>query len=87
MPDYIVTPGEIMVDYLECADLSQDELSKDTGIPLETINDIINGKGTITDDIAERLEKNFCNTKNFWLALQKNFDVYMEELRKTREEK
>ena len=75
-------PGEILrTEFLDEMNLSQYRLAIDTGIPHSRVTAIIKGERTITPDTALRLARYFGNSAEFWLGLQKEYD-----LRKAREE-
>jgi hypothetical protein len=46
------------------------------GIYRKTLSKIINEKGSVTPDMALRLSRAFDTTSDFWLNLQKNFDLW-----------
>ncbi len=72
-----VHPGEILKEeYLKPLHLSQQKLAKDLGINRVRVNEIVRGKRSITPDMAFRLAKYFNTTPDFWLNLQKNFDMW-----------
>ena len=62
------------------AELSQNALARDIGVPPRRINEIILGKRGISADTAIRLAKRFRNSERFWMQLQTDFDL--EEARK-----
>ncbi len=62
------------------AQLSQNALARDIGVPPRRINEIILGKRGISADTAIRLAKRFRNSERFWMQLQTDFDL--EEARK-----
>ena len=75
-------PGEILrTEFLDEMSLSQYKLAVDTGIPHSRVTAIIKGRRAITPDTALRLARYFGTSAEFWLGLQKEF-----ELRKAREE-
>lgn len=75
-------PGEILrTEFLDEMNLSQYKLAVDTGIPHSRVTAIIKGRRAITPDTALRLSRYFGTSAEFWLGLQKEF-----ELRKAREE-
>ena len=75
-------PGDILRDeFLNEMNLTQYRLAKDTGIPHSRITAIIGGKRGITPDTALRLARYFGTSAEFWLGLQKEYD-----LRKARQE-
>lgn len=70
LPDYIVTPGDILADYLKEASMTQKELSLRTRLTAKTINAIIKGKAVISPETATKLEMVFGNPVHFWLNLE-----------------
>jgi addiction module HigA family antidote len=81
-PLYFPHPGEILrTEFLEELKLSQYRLAADTGIPQSPLSFIIKGRRSVTPDTALRLARYFGNSAEFWLGLQREFD-----LRKAREE-
>ena len=44
IPDYLVTPGEVLEDYLEHAGFTQASFADRTGLSKKTINEIIKAK-------------------------------------------
>lgn len=55
VPDYRVTPGEMLAEYLETFGMTQAELAIRTGLAKKTINEIIRGKSPITPETALKL--------------------------------
>jgi antitoxin HigA-1 len=49
------------------------------GISRKTLSKIINERGAITPDMALRLSRAFDTTPDFWLNLQKNYDLWNAE--------
>lgn len=75
-------PGEILrTEFLDEMNLSQYRLAVDTGIPHSRVTAIIKGQRSVTPDTALRLARYFGNSAEFWLGLQKEYD-----LRKARQE-
>lgn len=75
-------PGDILrTEFLEELNLSQYKLAVDIGIPHSRVTAIIKGRRAITPDTALRLSRYFGTSAEFWLGLQKEF-----ELRQAREE-
>lgn len=74
-------PGEILKEeFLTELGISQYRLAEDIGIPHSRVTAIIQGKRSITPDTALRLARYFGNSAEFWIGLQKEY-----ELRKARE--
>ena len=75
-------PGEILrTEFLDEMNLTQYRLAVDTGIPHSRVTAIIKGGRAITPDTALRLARYFGNSAEFWIGLQREYD-----LRKARQE-
>jgi len=75
-----VHPGEIlMYEFLEPLNMSQNKLANDLGVPPRRINEIIHGKRGITADTALRLARYFNMTPQFWMGLQMDFELDVEQ--------
>lgn len=75
-----IHPGEILLDeFLKPMNLSQNRLANDIGVPPRRINEIIHGKRRITADTALRLAHYFKMSPQFWLGLQMEYDLDIEE--------
>lgn len=73
-------PGKIIKeDYLEPLALTINEMALNLGISRKTLSKIINERGAVTPDMALRLSRAFDTTPDFWLTLQKNFDLFQAE--------
>jgi addiction module HigA family antidote len=71
-----VHPGEVMLEeFLRPMGLSQNRLALDIGVPPRRINEIVLGKRSITADTALRLARYFGNSPQFWLGLQRDYDL------------
>ena len=46
-----------------------------------TLSKITNGKGAITPNIALRIEKAFWGNADFWLRMQRGYDLIEEKIR------
>lgn len=73
-------PGEVLLaEFLEPMGLSQNRLALDIGVPPRRINEIVLGKRRITADTALRLARYFGMSPQFWLGLQMDYDLDLEE--------
>jgi addiction module HigA family antidote len=59
--------------------LSQNRLALDIGVPARRINEIVLGKRGITAETALRLARYFGNSPQFWLGLQRDYDLDIAE--------
>jgi HTH-type transcriptional regulator / antitoxin HigA len=76
--DYAVHPGDYLEELLEVHNMSQIELANRTEISKKHINQIINGKASITAKTAVALENITGKPANYWLDLQQRFDEFYE---------
>lgn len=75
-----IHPGEVLMEeFLKPLELSQNRLANDIGVPPRRINEIVHGKRRITADTALRLAHYFKMSPQFWLGLQMDYDLDIEE--------
>ena len=75
-----IHPGEILLEeFLIPMHLSQNRIATDIGVPPRRINEIVHGKRRITADTALRLAHYFKMSPQFWLGLQMDYDLDVEE--------
>ena len=70
-----IHPGEHLAEILEELEISQYRLAKTMGTPARRINEIIHGNRSITADTALRLGQALGMTPEFWLNLQRMYDL------------
>ena len=70
-----IHPGEILADELEEIGINAVELSERIGVPNNRIYQILNGKRDITADTALRLGQFFGTGADFWMNLQKAYEL------------
>jgi len=71
-----IHPGEILQEeFLKPLNISQNRLGTELGVSPRRINEIVNGKRSITADTALRLSRFFGNSASFWLGLQMDYDL------------
>ncbi len=76
--EYVVVPGETILELLEVNCMTQLDLANKTGINKKTINEIINGKAPITTSTALKLEYVFNLPASFWNNLESNYRESLE---------
>ncbi len=70
-------PGEILLkEFLEPLNLSQVELAKSLGVPVQRINTLINGKRGVTAETALLLAERLKTTPELWMNLQTAWDLH-----------
>jgi addiction module HigA family antidote len=68
-------PGAIVRENLEGLGASQVDLAAHTGMSLQRINELVNGKRGITAETAWLLAQAFNTTPEFWMNLQAMHDL------------
>ena len=72
-----VHPGEILQqDFLEPMGISQTKLAKHLGWSHAKVNEIVNGKRGLSPEAALSLSDAFRTSAEFWLNLQRNYDLF-----------
>lgn len=70
-------PGDMLLEeFLRPAGLTQVEGARRMKIPLNRLNEIINGKRGITADTALRLARLLKTSPEFWMGLQADWDLW-----------
>lgn len=70
-------PGEILLEeFLEPMELTQLELARRMGVPVQRVNTLINGKRDMTAETAILLSRTLKTTPEFWMNLQDACDLY-----------
>ena len=75
-----IHPGEILLEeFLKPFGISQYRLAKGISVPPRRINEIVQGKRSISADTALRLSRYFGTSDLFWTNLQTRFDLEVEK--------
>lgn len=70
-------PGDILRhDILMAKNITQETLADAMGVSRYSINQLVNGRRSVTADMAIRLAKATSTTPRFWLNLQLAVDLY-----------
>ena len=72
-----IHPGEHLSEELRELDISAAELARQIDVPVNRVTGIINGQRSITADTALRLGHWFGISPEFWLSLQKLYELRM----------
>jgi antitoxin HigA-1 len=76
IPFDAIHPGEILKeDFLQEYGISATKAAADIGVPPSRIERVISGDDAIAADIALRLGRYFGNSPEFWLNLQRSYDL------------
>ena len=69
-------PGELLLkEFLEPMEVTQTDLAKHLGIPIQRVNELVRGKRGVTPDTAWLLSKAFATSPEFWMNLQVAYDL------------
>jgi len=80
-------PGEILrEDYLKELNLTVTEAAKGLKIARANLSAILNERAGISPEMAVKLSEAFGTSAQFWLNLQKNYDLWHAELKVDRSE-
>jgi HTH-type transcriptional regulator/antitoxin HigA len=73
-PDIAIHPGEYLAEEIGARGISQKELARRMGRPLNAINEIVKGKKAITAETALQLEEVMPEIPaRFWLNLETDY--------------
>ena len=74
-----IHPGEHLAEELKELDMSATALAQQLGVPTNRITGILNGQRAVTGDTALRLAHFFGSSAEFWLNLQKLYELRLAE--------
>ncbi|MCY4324390.1 MAG: HigA family addiction module antitoxin [Gammaproteobacteria bacterium] len=70
-----IHPGETLREDIEALGMSAAELARRIEVPVNRITQILNGQRAVTGDTALRLGRFFGTSGEFWLNLQKLYEL------------
>jgi antitoxin HigA-1 len=74
-----IHPGEHLAEQLEELGMSAAELARQLRVPTNRITAILNGQRAVTGDTALRLGHFFGTSAEFWMNLQKLYELRIAE--------
>ena len=74
-----IHPGETLREDLDALGMSAAELARRIEVPVNRITQILNGRRAVTGDTALRLGRFFGTSGEFWLNLQKLYELRLAE--------
>lgn len=74
-----IHPGEHLAEQLEALGVSAAELARQIRVPTNRITAILNGQRAVTGDTALRLGHFFGTSAEFWMNLQKLYELRIAE--------
>jgi len=73
-------PGEILrEEFIKSKDLTITEVAKGLGMARANLSAVVNEHAGISPELAVKLSEAFGNTAQFWLNLQKNYELWHAE--------
>ena len=71
-----IHPGEILLEeFLKPLGLNMNQLAEALHVPANRITQIVEGRRSITGETALRLARYFGTSAEFWLGIQKDYDL------------
>lgn len=80
-----IHPGKHVAEELKELNMSAAALARRLNVPTNRISEILNGRRAITADTALRLGHYFGTSAEFWLNLQKLYELRLAEKTASRE--
>ena len=74
-----IHPGEHLAEQLKELGMSAAELARQLKVPTNRITEILKGQRSVTGDTALRLGHFFGTSPEFWMNLQKLYDLRLAE--------
>ncbi len=71
---FLIHPGETISDIIVERGISLKNLAASAGVSEKLLQDVVDGKDAISNDLAMAMEKALGIPGSFWLNLQANFD-------------
>ncbi len=75
-----VHPGEVLQDEISALDMSASAFAAALDVPPNRITSVLNGDRAITADTALRLSRYMGTTAEFWMNLQKTYELRVAEI-------
>ena len=72
-------PGQYIAELIEDYNMTQNEFAEKLEVSPKTISKLVNGVESISDDLAQKLEKFTNISMKTWLNLQASYDRKMAE--------
>lgn len=74
-PDLAIPPGELLAEELAARGMTQSELARQMGRPLQAINEIVRGKKRITGETALQLAEVLGTSPELWMRLESDYEL------------
>ena len=66
----------LLEEFLKPSGMTQTELARRMGVPIQRVNTLIAGKRGVSAETAILLGRTFKNSPQFWLGLQMDWDLW-----------
>jgi HTH-type transcriptional regulator/antitoxin HigA len=73
--DLVVAPGEVLAEELTARGLTQSQLARQMGRPLQAVNEIVRGKKRITGETALQLAEALGTSAELWMRLEADYEL------------
>ena len=73
-------PGQYLGELIEDYEMTQKEFAENLGVSPKTISKLVKGEESISNEIAQKLEKFINISMKTWLNLQNAYDVKIAEI-------
>lgn len=84
-PDYIVTTGDYLAEWLENEGMTQAELARRVGVSKKHISELIAGNSALTQTVALNLEMATAIPARIWMAYETRYQQLLARKRKEQE--
>lgn len=72
------SPGEVLAEeFLKPMQITQKKFADHIGVDIKVINRLINGKTSLSPELALKFAASFDTTPEFWLSFQYEIDLYL----------
>src|SRR5437667_11154375 len=80
-PDWVSAPGETIADILEQRKMSETDFARGIGKTREQVRNLLNGRETISEEVAQRLEPVIGGSAAFWIARERSYREGLQRLK------
>lgn len=81
-PNYVTKPGDTLKETIESLSMTQSDVAQRMEVSPKHISEIINGKASISPELASKLEMVLGVPASFWNKLEANYQQFIERKRK-----
>lgn len=74
-PDLVIPPGDVLTEELAARGLTQSQLARQMGRPLQAVNEIVRGKKRITGETALQLADALGTSAELWMRLEADHEL------------